>query len=81
MPVVNVGEVHVLMGDGLVDVDVEVSVPYAWCDRGVMGVLVVLVVGVPVVVDERLVRVLVSMVLAQVEPHAAGHQHGGHHEQ
>ena len=81
MPVVNVGEVRVLMGDGLVEVEVEVAVPYTGLDGYVMGVLVVLVVHVPVVVDESLVGVLVSMVLAQVEPHAAGHQHGGHHEQ
>ena len=79
MPVVDVGKVGVLVGDGLVHV--EVTVPYARLDRRVMGMLVVLVVGVPVVVDEALVGVLVRVVLAQVEPHAAGHQHGGHHEQ
>ena len=79
MPVVDVGKVRVLVGDGLVHVEVAVS--YARLNGRVMGVLVVLVVDVPVVVDEALVGALVRMVLAQVEPHAAGHQHGGHHEQ
>ena len=67
MPVVDVGEVGVLVGQWFVGM--EVPVPHAFIDRHVMSVLVMLVVDVPVVVNEAFVGVLVRVVLAQVQPH------------
>lgn len=50
--------------------------PHASLDRYVMSVLVVLVMDVPVVMDDAFVGVLVRVVLAQVQPHNPCHQYG-----
>ena len=68
--VVDVRAVRMLVGDGLVAVKMAVRFDDR-AQRGIVGVVVVLVVDVPVLVLEGLVGVAVGVPLAQQQDHAA----------
>jgi len=69
---VDVGEVRVRVRHWLVEMGVAVRL--ARVGSGGMLVLMVLVVGVAVRVLQPLVRVLVPVLLGEVQPHARSHQ-------
>jgi len=78
MPVMNVGVVRMAVRDGMVDVWMDVRFHSVPGER--MLVPVVFIVGMGVRMLDRLVRMLVSMVLGYVEPHAQSHERGGCHQ-
>ena len=78
MPVVKVREVPMAVGGGSMDVPVGVWLP-AGC-VWLVGVVVMNVVPMKVIMRQRLVRVLVGMSLAEVQPHASAHQQATHQE-
>ena len=72
MPMVDVREMRVAVGDRLMTVPVLVRLAPA--PVGVVCVLMVRVVHVAMAVLQRLVRVQVRVALGQVEPDTYGHQ-------
>ena len=72
MPVVRVGEMRVVVAQGFVAMPVRVRGPRRY--RRVMRMLMVQVVLVLVVMLQRFVPVPMFVALAQVQPHADGHQ-------
>ena len=78
MPVVKVREVTMAVGGGSMDVPVGVRLPAGgvW----LVGVVVMNVVPMKVIMSQRLVRVLVDVPLAEVQPHASAHQQATHQE-
>ena len=78
VPVVRVGEVRVVVVQGLVAMPVRMRC--ALRQRLVVSVLVVQVVLVLVLVFQRAMRVLMQVALAQVQPNADGHQRPGNQQ-
>ena len=78
VPVVRVGEVRVVVVQGLVAMPVRMRC--ALRQRLVVSVLVVQVVLVLVLVFQRAMRVLMQVAFAQVQPHADGHQGRGNQQ-
>lgn len=73
MPVVDIGKVRVRVRDGRMPMRVNMwlySVPLE-----IVCVLMMFIMSVPMIVFERLVRVLVHVTLTQMQPDAERHQH------
>ena len=75
MAVVRIGEVGMGVGQRLMSM--PVGMLGAGCDRDIVGMMVMGVVRVFMCVFQHLVRVLVLVALAQVQPDAEQHQQSG----
>jgi hypothetical protein len=76
VPVVEIGEMRVRVVHGLVAVDVRMRLDH----RAVVRMLMVRVVDVAVLMLERGVRVIVLVLLGEVEIETEAHQRGGGNE-
>ncbi len=78
MPVVKIGIMRVRMDHGFMSV--RVGMRFAVGIVGPMGVLMMLIVGVPMIVFARLMGMVMRMVFGEVKPDAAAHQPGSKEE-
>jgi len=78
VPVVNVREVRMLVGDRGVPVLMHMRFPSIPVD--VMRMLMVIVMPMHVAMRHGLMPVLVLMSLGQMQPHTEGHEHAGQPE-
>ena len=78
VPVVCIREMRMVVAQGIVAVPVRMRC--ALRQRLVVSVLVVQIVFVFVLVFQRAVRVLMQVALAQMQPHADGHQGRGNQQ-
>ena len=78
MPVVQIGKVPVAVNHRLMPVPMRVRLTGLVCFR--MRVMVVLIMGVPVLMEHFAMRMLMVMVFGQVKPHAESHQGTGNQQ-
>ena len=74
----NVREVGMLVSDGLMLMGMRMR--FRWIPLEIMRVLMMLVVPMPMVMPQELVRMGMLMPLANMKPHAESHQRGGNPE-
>lgn len=78
MPVVDIRKVRVAMHQWIVHM--RMGVRFLAVPREIMRVLVMFVVAMAMIMRQRLMRMLVSMTLADMKPNTHSHQHPGHPE-
>ena len=78
MAVVHIGKMNVAVSDGRMAM--RMTVTSAGGHRDVMFVLMMLVMRMPVLMGEWLVRVHMGMLLGQMQPDAQGHEGTGHQQ-
>ena len=78
MAVVHIGKMNVAVSDGRMAM--RMTVTSAGGHRDVMFVLMMVVMRMPVLMGEWLVRVHMGMLLGQMQPDAQGHEGTGHQQ-